>query len=212
MSPDVGLIESFYASADGAPWLARHLRRLFSSARVLAIACEEHAVEEQTREVVRSICQPSKVRLELSPDGRLLVDVSPLRPLPSAPAAIIAKRRLLADDPMLRHKTTRRDVYDMERQRLSAVPFGFDVIFLNDRDEIAEGAISNVFAAFGNVMLTPPSGCGLLPGVMRAELIGMHGAKEQVLTLDDLRSADRIIMTNAVRGAVEVDIDFDYED
>ncbi|MEQ8664131.1 MAG: aminotransferase class IV [Rhodospirillales bacterium] len=212
MSVGVGLIESIFASVGGAPRLQRHLERLFASAGELGIPCDKHVIEVRAMEALRNVYGPSKVRLVLQPDGALTIDTVPLSPLPEAPTAIVANVRLPADDPLLRHKTTRRKIYDLERARLGGVENGFDVIFLNDRDEVAEGAISNVFARFGSELVTPPLDCGLLPGVMRAELLADHGAQERILTLDNLRAADAVILTNAVRGLVPVSVDFDYRD
>jgi len=207
-----GLIESMFATVGGAPRLDQHLARMINSASELGIPCDEHVLEVSVMETLQTIWNPTKVRVELGPDGRVAVDAVPLAPLPNEPVAIIAKLRLPADDPLLRHKTTRRRVYDLERERLKNVPNGFDVIFLNDRDEIAEGAITNLFAEFGSELVTPPIDCGLLPGIMRAEAIAELGIQERILTLENLRAADRVVLTNAVRGAVPVTIDFDFED
>lgn len=212
MIATVGLIESLYASVGGAPRLERHLERMAASAGELGIPYDPHVVETLVSQALQSIYEPTKVRLELSPEGALAIDAAPLAPLPETPVAIIARLRLPADDPLLRHKTTRRRVYDLERERLSAVPAGFDVIFLNDRDEVAEGAISNVFASFGGELLTPPVDCGLLPGIMRAEMLAAHGGAERIMTLDNLKAADKVVLTNAVRGPVEVEVDFDFTD
>lgn len=207
-----GLIESMYASVGGAPRIEQHLDRMIRSARELDIPCDPHELEVRLLGALQEIWNPTKVRVELGPGGIIAIDAVPLAPLPDKPVAIIAKLRLPSDDPLLRHKTTRRRVYDLERERLKNLPNGFDVIFLNDRDEVAEGAITNVFAEFGDELVTPPVDCGLLPGIMRAEAIEEIGALERILTIDNLRAADRIILTNAVRGAVPVTIDFDFED
>lgn len=206
-----GLIESMYAADGDAPKIERHFERMMRSAGELGIPCDPHYLEGVTMDAVRAAWQPSKIRLELAPDGTVKVDSVPLAPLPDNPVAIIAKLRLPSDDPLLRYKTTRRRLYDLERERLKNVPNGFDVIFLNDRDEVAEGAITNVFAEFGSELVTPPVDCGLLPGIMRAEVLSRKGVSERILTLDNLRLADRVVLTNAVRGAVPVTIDFDFQ-
>lgn len=207
-----GLIESMFATVGGAPRLEQHLDRMIASARELGIPCEIHELEVRVLGALQEIWNPTKVRVELGPDGSIDISAVPLSPLPEDPVAIIAKLRLPADDPLLRHKTTRRRIYDLERERLKNVPNGFDVIFLNDRDEVAEGAITNVFAEFGSELATPSLDCGLLPGIMRAEAIEQTGAVEQILTLQNLREADRVVLTNAVRGAVPVTVDFDFVD
>jgi para-aminobenzoate synthetase/4-amino-4-deoxychorismate lyase len=49
-------------------------------------------------------------------------------------------------------------------------------------------------------LVTPPAQCGLLPGTFREALIEGGILQERVLTLDDLRAADEILLINSVRG------------
>jgi branched-subunit amino acid aminotransferase/4-amino-4-deoxychorismate lyase len=46
--------------------------------------------------------------------------------------------------------------------------------------------------------------CGLLPGVMRQQLIGSGRAVEQVLRLEDLQAAPALYVANALRGLLVV--------
>ncbi len=211
MKPGYGLIESMLADGGRAPLLYRHLERLQASARELGVPLNDDIVSMKLADALRGVMIPSKVRLVVDPDGEIAVDAVPLSPIPDDPVAIFAHIRLSSDDPLLRHKTTRRKVYDMERERLADLAGGYDVIFLNERDEVCEGAISNVFAWFGSEAVTPPLDCGLLPGIMRAESIRRHSAVERILTPENLRAADRVVLTNAVRGEIEVTVNFDIE-
>jgi branched-subunit amino acid aminotransferase/4-amino-4-deoxychorismate lyase len=47
---------------------------------------------------------------------------------------------------------------------------------------------------------TPPVECGLLAGVYRRHLLETIGVQEQALHLEDLRQADAVYLSNAVRG------------
>ncbi len=92
----------------------------------------------------------------------------------------LASVRLWSGDPWLGVKSTRRAVYDATR---AALPEGLDeVLFLNERGEVCEGTITTVFFDRGQGMRTPPLSCGLLPGVLRAEL----ACPEEVLMAEDL--------------------------
>ena len=66
----------------------------------------------------------------------------------------------------------------------------------------AEGSITSIFIERDGVLLTPPLSCGLLPGVLRAELLASGRAVEQVLTLADLAAAEAIWLGNSVRGLI----------
>jgi branched-subunit amino acid aminotransferase/4-amino-4-deoxychorismate lyase len=51
---------------------------------------------------------------------------------------------------------------------------------------------------------TPPRACGLLGGVMRAELLARGEAVERTVRVDELGRATRLWLVNAVRGRVPV--------
>jgi para-aminobenzoate synthetase/4-amino-4-deoxychorismate lyase len=106
------------------------------------------------------------------------------------------------------HKTTHRPLYAQAHQ--AAIEAGYDeVLFLNQRSEVTEAAIHNIFIEKNGRLLTPPIDCGLLPGVHRRHILESNpNAQEQVLTLEDLRQADAIYLCNAVRGLRQAVIDW----
>jgi para-aminobenzoate synthetase/4-amino-4-deoxychorismate lyase len=107
------------------------------------------------------------------------------------------------------HKTTHRPLYAQAFQ--AAIESGHeDVLFLNQRNEVTEAAIHNIFIEKNGRLQTPPIDCGLLPGVHRRHVLATHpNAEERVLTIDDLRSADAVYLTNAVRGLRQAIIDWE---
>ncbi len=73
---------------------------------------------------------------------------------------------------------------------------------------VTEGASSNVFAVFGDRILTPPLGPDILPGVTRL-LVALlektaNPVVEETFTLDRLRDADEIWLTSATREVMPV--------
>jgi para-aminobenzoate synthetase/4-amino-4-deoxychorismate lyase len=76
------------------------------------------------------------------------------------------------------------------------------VLFRNERGELTEGAITNLFIEKGGRLATPPVSCGLLPGTFRADLIEREQGRVQqrILVVADLESAERIFLANSVRG------------
>jgi para-aminobenzoate synthetase/4-amino-4-deoxychorismate lyase len=118
----------------------------------------------------------------------------------------IAPHRTDSADPMLFHKTTHRPLY--AQALAEAAHDGFDdVLFLNERGEVTEGAINNIFIEKAGRWFTPPVECGLLTGVYRRHLLEtLPDIVECVLFLDDLRTADAIYISNAVRGLRRVAI------
>src|SRR6185312_178151 len=107
-------------------------------------------------------------------------------------------------DYFLFHKTTHRLIYDQALAEARAAGCD-DLLFLNERDELTEGAIHNVFLVKNGVWHTPAVRCGLLPGTYRAEFLAGHPeAREEILRGEDLLQADAIFLCNSVRGMYEV--------
>ena len=77
------------------------------------------------------------------------------------------------------------------------IPVG-ETLFVRDDGRITEGCFTTVFVARDGVLLTPPATLGLLPGVLRAELLADARAREHDLTLDDLSGG--FLIGNALRG------------
>jgi para-aminobenzoate synthetase/4-amino-4-deoxychorismate lyase len=153
-----------------------------------------------------------KVRLLLDPDGSLRITDEPLPEPVSQPLRVhIAAQRTDPSDPIYFHKTTHRPLYAQALQ--AATQCGYDdVLFLNLRGEVAEGAIHNIFIEKDGRLLTPPIDCGLLPGVHRRHILATHpNAEERVLTIEDLRNAGAVYLCNAVRGLRRATIDWEQE-
>ncbi|MFC7705624.1 aminotransferase class IV [Plastorhodobacter daqingensis] len=141
---------------------------------------------------------PARIRVAIAPDGTSEATVTPLMPAPDRWRVAVAAERLEAADPWLRIKTTRRGLYD--RARAGMAPGVDELIFLNERDEVCEGTITNLFFDRGQGLRTPPLASGLLPGVLRAELLD-QGCKTEVLPAGDLAKV-RLWMGNSLRGLI----------
>ena len=136
------------------------------------------------------------MNVEMSPLTTILKKTKPAR-------VTISAVGVSSRDPLVRHKTTHRGWRDEELRK--ARNDGFDeVIFLNERGEVAEGAITNVFAEADGRLLTPPASCGLLEGIRRRRMLADRSlrAEERVLYPEDLMTCRRILLTNSVRGIV----------
>ncbi|HEY7094495.1 MAG TPA: aminotransferase class IV [Ktedonobacterales bacterium] len=192
--------------------LERHMQRLERSALVLgfpwapvrvteALSQQERALREslgaRRRDPLRY-----KARLELDRTGEIRCEAVALEAAPAHRrlTILLSDQPTRSDDPLLVHKTTHRPLHDAAHQR--ALRHGHaDVIFLNERGEITEGAISTLFVQREERLLTPPVACGLLPGIYRQWVLDTNPqASEAILLPDDLRTADAIYICNAVRG------------
>ena len=80
-----------------------------------------------------------------------------------------------------------------------------ELLFLNEKEELCEGSITNLFLEMPDERwLTPPLSAGLLPGILRETLIEDGKAIEQDLTRAEL--ADGFLIGNAVRGLVKAQL------
>lgn len=199
------LIETLrWEPAIGFVRLDRHLARLAGSARDLGFVC---SISDARRALDRAAAgdAPLRMRLTLDAAGALNVTAQAFSPLPADTLwkLGLAGTTLDATDPLLRHKTTGRQAYEAARAEF-ARETADEVILLNRNNEICEGTITTIFADFGDGhLLTPPLRCGLLAGVLRAELLDEGKAAEAVLTINDIRAASALFVGNSLRGLIK---------
>ncbi len=201
--PGLQLIETLRRENGIYPMWTGHLARLRRSAEWLGFPLDEQALFRELG------AQPTsgtwRVRLTLDKAGAIVVQSFPLDVAPPVlRQAALATARIDSHDPLRRHKTTARPLYDAALAGLPAGSPVFDVVFLNERGEVAEGARSNVFVVRDGMLLTPPLASGALPGVLRAELLARGKAREAVLYPADL--ADGFYLGNALRGLIPVSL------
>ena len=203
---DFSLIETMRWQPDaGFLRLDQHLRRLSRSADALGFRQPQDAKGKLEKEVSGNA--PLRVRLVMTYRGKMEVTATPFEPVPEETVwkLKVAKTRLQSEDSLFRHKTSRREPYDTARAEFSKDEAD-EVILLNERGEVCEGTITNLFAeAADGMLLTPPLTSGLLPGVLRAELIRERKARGEVLKLDDLRQR-KLFVGNSLRGLIRAEL------
>jgi para-aminobenzoate synthetase / 4-amino-4-deoxychorismate lyase len=149
--------------------------------------------------------QEKRIRLLLDKDGNIELTCQPLQKESGSNLITVSSKRTDPADKWLYFKTTNRLLYDSEYKKYKEKGF-FDVVFKNKKNQITEGAISNIFIRKGGVYYTPPIECGVLDGVYRRHMLTEEKLKiqEKILYYEDLLAADCIMLSNAVRGLVEV--------
>ena len=205
------LIETMRASKKENIFLFNlHLKRLRASAKFFGFAFELKKIQAAISQKISSLSTDNnyKLRLLLKISGDISVHASELmrqKPHTGIPKICISPYRLNPLNIYRYHKTTNRGFYSREFSRYKKQGF-FDVIFLNKKKKICEGAISNIFIKKRGIYYTPPVSCGLLPGVFREYFIKTHKGiiKEKILAIEDLRTADIIYCANSVRGMIRV--------
>ena len=220
--PEFQLFETLlWRRGRGYVFLEEHLRRLEEGAQFFKFSCNRKGVADLLQELENffsSECH--RVRLVLAKDGQVSRTVSPCAP--PASMALPPRPGPAGDDlpeidffptpvetkgPWRFHKTTMRGLFD-EAFAAAREQGLFDYVFLNESGEVTEGSITNIVVYAGGFYRTPPVYSGLLPGVMRGRLLSDPAVPvvEQVLTKEDVRTAEAIYLCNSVRGVVRVQI------
>lgn len=196
-SVDFQLIESLRLEHGVYTLLDRHIARLAASAGYFGYACDQVKVKLALLSHAAQIPGLCKVRLLLSSDGcielssELLVEsVAPLR-------VAVSTIRVASADSMRYHKTTRRELLDSAR---ASCPGCDEVLLLNERGELTEGSYHTLVIKLEGQLVTPPLACGLLPGVLRGELLEQGKIAERILYPDYLELAEELWLINSVRG------------
>lgn len=199
------LIETMRIEADGS--IARrdlHLARLESAASALGFAFD-HAEVNGVLARLPSADEPQRLRVLLERNGQCRAESFPFTPLAPDTLWVLktAVTRLDSNNPLLRHKTSLRQVYDAARAEFPPQEAD-EVLLLNEKNELCDGTITSLFVRLDDgPLVTPPLASGALAGVLRADMIERGMAREEILHLSDLVVAREIFVGNALRGLIK---------
>lgn len=189
------LVETMAFDPDeGFPLLERHLERLKASAARFGFHFDRHGARNELQAATFRLRAPARVRLLLAPGGALSIEVGPMPSSPETAEAAVAPLPVDPSDFRLAHKTTDRGFYDRARGAAGT----WEVVFERADGLLTEGSFTSLFVRRDGRLVTPPLARGLLPGVLRAHLLGGGEAVEGDLTRADL--ADGFLLGNALRG------------
>jgi len=189
-------------------FLEAHLKRMKDSAEYFSFVFDESKAKNILKKNAKKLAGRGafKVRMLLSKDGKITIENNEIKnEKKEIKFAAISKNRTDQENIFLYHKTTNRGFYDAELGKYFKKDC-FDVIFLNKRNEITEGARTNIFILKKGKYYTPIVPSGILKGVYREHAIKKLKAEEKILYKKDLGSADKIFLCNSVRGMIEVKI------
>jgi para-aminobenzoate synthetase/4-amino-4-deoxychorismate lyase len=201
------IFETLYATREeGCRHLERHLARLQASCAWFGYPFRADLARAGLAAASSVLAPgvPHRLRLALRPDGEVVVQTGALAPLQEPVRLLLADEAIQSQDLFLRHKTSIRSRYDAAWRAAEAVG-AFDILFFNERGELAEGGRSNVFVRIGGRWYTPPLSSGVLPGVMRAVLLDdpAWNAIECPISRETLLRAQEIVVCNALRGPLK---------
>jgi para-aminobenzoate synthetase/4-amino-4-deoxychorismate lyase len=186
-------------------WLEDHLERLASSAVAYGYPVDGAANQEMLERLASTSFRRGvryRVKMKLARSGEISVEHETFIPEPQGlPVKIcLAGERVSSLDGSKRHKSSARGLHD--RWYRAALAGGYqETLFMNERGEVTEGAISNVIIRKDGRYLTPPLSSGLLDGIYRRNFLKVRPwVTEQPLFLQDIRQADMLFLCNSLRG------------
>ena len=212
LAPEFGVFETLRAEGGQCALLSLHLERLQEAAAALNLRLPPDAAPQIGRYLqALPDAWPYRVKALLDSDG-LHLSHAACAPLHGAQYALIAPQALPLHDYLRRFKTTRRAAYDAGWQQAEQQG-AFDSLFFNTEGCLLEGGRSNVFVRFGSEWHTPPLDLDILNGVMRRAVLAdsqhyLNTAHifERRITQAQLRQADEIVLCNALRGLIRVEL------
>ena len=204
------LIETFKYDVEVQQYdnLAEHIYRLKDSAGYFGFKIKQHLIDERLDEIKKELKKKQgvfKIRLCAYQNGEVVIsnESIPEQDHSVENRVIIGEQKISSRSIFQYHKTSRREVYNEEFDKARKAGF-YDAIILNQHNEVAEACRHNLFIRNDGQLITPPIKAGVLHGVYRQKLIDKEKAIEKVITLDDLKNCDEILLTNSVRGQVRV--------
>ena len=201
----LALIETLrWEPETGGLRLPRHKARMMAAAKALGYPFDENAFDAALSPLSR--CEKAqRVRLTLNAQGHFKLthaDYTPLEHLKFS----ISKYPLTPQFQNTAQKISHRQFYDGERERLKALTGADEAVFLNADGALCEGSFTSLFIEKDGQLFTPPLNAGLLPGILRQDLLRTGRAHEKTLTPDMLEQADAIYLGNSLRGLIPAEM------
>jgi 4-amino-4-deoxychorismate lyase len=216
-----GLFETFRWKSKLPVYYERHIDRMREGARILGIPFpkgEEIAEGVQKALSVGSISDAyvkigllsrgSPVFYEGPSGSSILVVVRKYQPQKESFDVKVSSYRRNCNSPIVRIKSL--NYLENILAKREALSLGYDeAIFLNEKNELAEGTVSNIFFIKGKVVYTPSIECGLLAGIIRGvvfQIVDQLGLelREGRYGLEELKHNDGAFLTNSLIGAAAV--------
>lgn len=203
-----------------------HFDRFFAGMRLLAFAPPAHFTREYLRQQILDLCEKndghalSRARLMVFRGEGHLFDTTDNDPQYIIESSVLATNQLLlnkdglgiglypggckACDPLANLKTNNFLLY-AQAARYAYDHHWDDCMVLNSYQRIADSCIANLFCVRRGRICTPPLSEGCVGGVMRRFLLEHmpdwgFPVLEQAVSPEDLKDADEIFLTNALKG------------
>lgn len=129
---------------------------------------------------------------------------------PSRPQVAIFRSVKLPIHPLSWIKRSNRTLFNEAQGSLKDLKLD-DVILLNEDGFVCESTIANVFIKTDQTYVTPSLDQGCVDGVLRSKMLSEfkrkgHKCEQRPIKPEELYSAKKVFLSNAVRGFYQVDL------
>lgn len=180
-------------------FLEQHLTRLREASRYFAYPYDEPKLLKELQEKLAHLKSnlDYRCRIALQKNGAFQLTITELTDLPASYLqAQLTEQKIDLATPFTYFKTSQRNhLAANHREQIFYLPNG----------SLLETTIGNLILEIEGKLYTPPAYLPLLDGIYRRHLLETQQVEEKLLTLKDLKNADRIYACNALRGLYELD-------
>ena len=212
-----GLFETMLVLNGVALDLDDHLQRFSKSADVLGIAFPRDEIAASVAVLCNGVIDHHVLRLTLTrgsagrglatdtDDFTYVATVQPFNAALMFQAIELCLVSVCRNDTSVasRHKTTSY-IDQILAAREAQEDSTAEPLMCNTRGKLASASIGNVFLSFGQRLVTPSLDQGILPGIMRKNVIALAGkagftVEERPVEPSELERADGVFITNSLR-------------
>jgi len=183
-----------------------HLSRVMKSADYFLFKFDKNKYSAVLRESLNQseLSKRYKLRLTFNKWGGINHSLSEIKPRALSGRIVISSKRINSANRFQYFKTTHRNLYEDEYKYYSNKEFD-EVLFLNENNNVAEGAITNIFLKYKGLWYTPKIRNGVLNGCYRTHFMNKcKNVIESDITLDRFRKAEEIILTNSIQKELNI--------
>jgi branched-subunit amino acid aminotransferase/4-amino-4-deoxychorismate lyase len=197
-----GLFETLRTENGSVQFLARHMRRVVASARVLEIPVPDEDLVSQAIDELLAATPHEVGRLRLSFSKERFIATHDSYTSEEKPLKVMVSHELSSTV----GRQYKSFPYSARLNMLQeAITAGCDeLIQIDQHDRVCEGAVSNYAFRIGGQWRTPPITAGILPGVIRAIAVEKCGVVVKDLSRADLTSCEAAIVLSSLKIALPV--------
>jgi para-aminobenzoate synthetase/4-amino-4-deoxychorismate lyase len=188
--PALGVFETVLVE-DGVPVrLGAHLERLEASMGAVYGEAPAPDLAERVRALAATAGKAARLRIVAAPRSPVTLELAPL----GSHAEPLVLVPWILPGGLGSHKWRDRRLLEALAAARGGVP-----LLVDATGEVLEAAWANVVVLLDGAWRTPPADGRLLPGTARARLLADERVVEEPVTLDQLREADAVSLTSALR-------------